>query len=184
MSLKPPDYLKDFKDSVRIVLEGDIVVKNAASNILTALSSSKSPDAASQIASFGISFGLSLVGQYLYTKKRGSHAARVISKILGAPVNEMNRDFVLQKMKDMEYQKTIRQNILNMIKTLDIGEFAKTLNLSTDEAWEVYRQIKEVMIDSEIIGMISRLSDEANRIEFAISAEAESLKTAIEKQTL
>ena len=182
MSLNPSDYLEDFKNSVKSTLEGDVDIKNTASSLLTAFSSSKSADAASQISSFGISFGLSLLGRYLYTKKRGSHAARLISKILGAPVNEMNRDFVLQKMKDIEYHKTIRQNVLNVIKTLDIDEFAKTLALSFDEAWEVYRQIKDVVIDSEIIEMISRLSDEANSIESAMSAEAQSLKTAIEKQ--
>ena len=33
-------------------------------------------------------------------------------------------------------------------------------------------QIKDVIIDSEIIGMISRLQSETGRIETAISAEA------------
>ena len=165
-------------------LEEDSDIKNTASSVLTALSLSKSPEMASQISSFGIGFGLSLLGHYLYTKKRGSHLARIISKILGAPIDEMNRDFVLQKMKDKEYLTRIRENILNVVETSSIDEFSKALDLSPGEAWEVYRQIKDVIIDSEIIGMISRLASETRHIESTMSAEAQSLRTAIEKQLL
>jgi hypothetical protein len=85
-------------------------------------------------------------------------------------------------MKDKEYHEKIRQNILNVIKTSSIDEFSKTLNLSPGEAWEVYRQIKDVVIDAEIIGMISRLHKGAGPIETAFFAEAKSLKTASDKQ--
>ncbi|MGC1933136.1 MAG: hypothetical protein WA667_29540 [Candidatus Nitrosopolaris sp.] len=66
--------------------------------------------------------------------------------------------------------------------TSSIDEFSKTLDLSPREAWEVYRQIKDVVIDSEIIGMISRLHSETGRIEAAIFDEALVLRTAIDKQ--
>jgi hypothetical protein len=78
LSLKPSEYLNDFKYNVKSTLEGDADIKNGAADTLAALPLSKLPDAASQIASFGIGFGLSLLGQYLYTKKRGSHPARII----------------------------------------------------------------------------------------------------------
>jgi hypothetical protein len=115
LSLNPTDYLKEFKGHVKNTLEGDADIKNTAAEMLSAICQSKSPEMASQISSFGIGFGLSLLGQYLYIKKRGSYQARIISKILGAPVGEMNRDFVLQKMKDQEYLRVIRQKILSVV---------------------------------------------------------------------
>jgi hypothetical protein len=75
----------------------------------------------------------------------------------------MNRDFILKKMQDKGY----------VLETSSIDEFSKTLDLSPGEAWEVYRQIKDVVIDSEIIGMISRLHSDTGRIETTISAEAQ-----------
>jgi len=132
--------------------------------------------------SFGIGFGLSMLGRYLYSKQGESHKARIIAGILGAPINEMNSDKILQKMEDNEHRNTIRENILQVIKTSSIDEFAESVNLSPGEAWEVYRQIKDVVIDSEIIGMISGLHSEAADIKAAISAEARDLRTAIDKQ--
>jgi hypothetical protein len=94
----------------------------------------------------------------------------------------MNTNSVLEAMKDKKYRNTIRENILDVIKTSSIDEFSKALNLSPGEGWEVYRQIKDVVIDSEIIGMISGLHGETGRIETAISDEARVLRTAIDKQ--
>jgi hypothetical protein len=78
------------------------------------------PDAQSQISSFGIGFGLSMLGRILYSKKRESHKVRMIAKVLGATVDEMNTDDILQKMKDQEYRNTIRENILEVIKNSSI----------------------------------------------------------------
>ncbi|MGA8083685.1 MAG: hypothetical protein WB988_17670, partial [Candidatus Nitrosopolaris sp.] len=149
---------------------------------MASLSLSNLPDAQSQISSFGIGFGLSMLGRYLYSKKGESHKARIIADILGAPINEMNTDKILQKMEDNGYRNTIREDILQVIKTSSIDEFAGSVNLSPGEAWEVYRQIKDVVIDSEIIGMISGLHSETADIKAAISAEAGDLRTAIDKQ--
>ena len=63
----------------------------------------------------------------MYTKKRGSHAVRIIAKIMGVPVGEMNRYFVLQKMQDRIILRTIRENILNVVETSSIDEFSKDL---------------------------------------------------------
>ena len=182
MSLNPTDYLKEFKGHLKNTLEGDADIKNTAAEMLSALCQSKSPEMASQISSFGIGFGLSLLGQYLYIKKRGSYQARIISKILGAPVGEMNRDFVLQKMKDQENLRVIRQKILSVVQSSSIDEFSRALGLSPGEAWEVYRQIKDVVIDSEIIGMISCLHREMGHIEAILYSEAQILRSAIDKQ--
>ncbi|MFY9868986.1 MAG: hypothetical protein WAK17_04650 [Candidatus Nitrosopolaris sp.] len=49
----------------------------------------------------------------------------------------------------------VRKNILNVIQTSSIDEFARSVNLSPGEAWEVYRQIKDLIVDSEVIGFYS-----------------------------
>jgi hypothetical protein len=181
MSIRPSDYLKDFKDKLEGTLT-DSETKKTIIDSFGSIASSKAADASSQISSLGIGIGLAILGQYLAIKYRGSTAARFIARILGANVDAINRDFVLQKMKDKEYLATIREEILNVIETSSIDKFANARNLSSSEAWEVYRHIKDVVVDSEFIGMISRVYDETGDIETIISSEGQSVKTAIERQ--
>ena len=125
---------------------------------------------ASQISSFGIGVGLAFLGQCLAIKRRGSPVARFIARILGTDVDAINRDYILQRLRDRNYSDTIRKNILNVIQTSSIDEFARSVNLSPGEAWEVFRQIKDLVIDSrlqhetgrieKVIGMISRRQHE------------------------
>jgi hypothetical protein len=37
-------------------------------------------------------------------------------------------------------------------------EFARSVNLRPDEAWEVYRQIKDLIVDSEVIVELTNFS--------------------------
>lgn len=169
-----------FKDYLKDALGGSEVkkiVSELSSDALGSLSKA-AEDAPSKFSSFGIGIGLAFLGQYILTKKRGSPAARAIAKILGADVNASNRDFALAKLKEPGYLQTIRENILDVLKTKSIDDFAETLGLSSGEAWQVYRQIKDMIVDSEIVGMLSEVSSsQATR-----SSNIQSLKTSIEKQ--
>ncbi|MGC1931431.1 MAG: hypothetical protein WA667_20860 [Candidatus Nitrosopolaris sp.] len=179
MSLERSNYLKDdFIDNVEDTLT-DSEVKVTISNIF---GSYTGPNAASQISSFGIGVGLLFLGRYLATKKRGSPAARFIARILGTDVDAINRDYILQRLKDKDYADTIRVKVLNVIQTSNIDEFAKSVDLSRDEAWEVYRQIKDLIVDSEVIGMISLLHNETVSIKTTLATDLRDLKTAIDKQ--
>jgi len=174
--------LTTFKDYLKGALGGS-EVKNTITGVLGSLSPSKVPEnAASQLPSFGIGIGLTFLGQYILTKKRGSPAARAIAKILGADVNASNRDFALAKLKEPGYLVTIRENILDVLKTKSIDDFAKTLGLSPDEAWEVYRQIKDMIVDSEIIEMLTAVSNEISSIKATFASEVQSLRITIDKQ--
>jgi hypothetical protein len=44
-------------------------------------------------------------------------------------VDAINRDFVLGKLKDKEYQTTIREKVLDAIKNKSIDDFAKHIRL-------------------------------------------------------
>ena len=123
-------------------------------------------DAGSQISSFGIGMGLAFLGQYLVTKKRGSPAARTIARILGTDVDAINRDFVLDKLKDKEYLKIIQEMVLDVIKNKSIDDFAETLGLSSGEAWEVYRQIKVLRN-----ALIMQLRKRRNSVRYQIHSE-------------
>jgi hypothetical protein len=172
-------YLRnDFTDNVKEAL-ADSNVKDAISN---GFSSYTGPNAASQISTFGIGVGLAFLGQYLATKKRGSPTARFIARILGTDVDAINRHYILQRLKNKDYADTVRKNILNVIQTSSIDEFARSVDLSPGEAWEVYRQIKDLIVDSEIIGIMSRLHSETGRIETAISADILHLRTSIDER--
>jgi hypothetical protein len=147
LSLERSNNLKnEFTDNVKDALV-DSDVKGTISNTL---GSYTGPNAVSQISSFGIGVGLAFLGQYLATKKRGSPTARFIARILGTDVDAINRDYILQRLKDKNYSDTIRENVLNVIQTSSIDEFARSVNLSPGEAWEVYRQIKDLIVDSEV----------------------------------
>ena len=80
--------LSTFKDYLKGAL-GDSEVKQTVSEMSDKASGSFSKaaeDAPSKFASFGIGIGLTMLGQYLATKKRGPSAARDIARILGADV--------------------------------------------------------------------------------------------------
>jgi hypothetical protein len=87
-------------------LEEDSEIKKTTSDALGSLLSLRALNA-SQISSFGIGIGLAFLGQYLATKKRGSRAALVIAKILGADLDAINRDFVLARLKEKKYLESI-----------------------------------------------------------------------------
>jgi hypothetical protein len=79
-------------------------------------------------------------------------------------------------MKDQGYLRVIQQNILSVVQSSSIDEFSRALGLSPGEVWEVYRQIKDVVIDSEIIGMISCLHREMGHVEAILYSEAQILR--------
>ena len=176
--------LTTFKDYLKGAL-GDSEVKKIISEVsggaLGSLSKA-AEDAPSKLSSFGIGIGLTFLGQYLLTKKRGSPAARAIARILGADVNANNRDFALAKLKEPGYLVTIRDNILNALKTKSIDDFALTLELSPTEAWDVYRQIKDMIVDSELIEMLTGLSNEFSDIKATLSSEVQSVRDTIEEK--
>jgi hypothetical protein len=154
LSLDRSNYLNNnFIDNVRDALT-DSEVKKTVSDIF---GSYKGPDIQSHISSFGIGMGLAFLGEYLATKKKGSPTVRFIARLLETDVNAINRDNILQRLKDKDYADTVRINVLNVVQTLSIDEFAKSVDLSPAEAWEVYRQIKDLIVDSEVLGYLNRM---------------------------
>jgi tetratricopeptide (TPR) repeat protein len=177
--LEQPNYLKsDFTNNLKDALADSEVRKTVSDT----LGSYTGPNAASQISSFGIGVCLAFLGQFLVTKKRTSPAVRFIARILGTNVDAINRDHVLQKLKDKDFSDTVREKVLNVIQTSSIDEFAKAVNLSPGEAWEVYRQIKDLIIDSKVVDMVSQLQSESSLIETAISTETQALRADIDRQ--
>ena len=50
------------------------------------------------------------------------------------------------------------------------------------EAWEVYRQIKDMIVDFEIIEMLTGVSNEISSIKATFASEVQSLRITIDKQ--
>ena len=173
-----------FKDYLKGAL-GDSEVKKIVSELSGDALGSLSKavvDAPSKLSSFGIGIGLTFLGQYLLAKKRGSPAARAIARIFGADVNANNRDFALAKLKEPGYLVNIRENILDVLKTKSIDDFAKTLGLSPGEAWEVYRQIKDVILDNEIIKNIAEVSNITSEHYDALSRDIKNIGKNLDVQ--
>lgn len=144
------DHVKrDFINDLRVAL-AESGVKGTIQNTVVSYTEH---NAASQISSFGVGIGLAFLGQYLATRKIRSPTARFIARILGAKVDAINRDYILQKLKDEGYAYKIRREVLNVIQTYSIDEFARAVGLSRGEAWEVYTQIKDLILDSVVIGI-------------------------------
>jgi tetratricopeptide (TPR) repeat protein len=170
--------LSDFIDNVKDALT-DSEFQETIKNTVALYTG---PNAVSQISSFAIAIGLAFLGQYLATKKKESPTARFVARILGTSGDAINKDDILRRLKDKNYSDTVRKKILDVIQTSSIDEFARSANLSLSEALETYMQIKEYVIDSEVIGMISRLEKEIDNIAAVISNEAQVLRTAIDNQ--
>jgi tetratricopeptide (TPR) repeat protein len=177
ISLPSVCHLSDFIDNVKDALTDSEFQKT----IKNTVASYTGPNAASQISSFATGIGLAFLGQYLATKKKESPTARFLARILGTSGDPINKDDILRRLKDRNYSDTVRKKILDVIQTSSIDEFARSANLSLSEALETYLQIKEYAIDSEVIGMITRLK-EIGGIAAVISNEAQALRTAIDKQ--
>jgi ABC-type dipeptide/oligopeptide/nickel transport system ATPase component len=170
--------LSDFIDNLKYALtdsEFQETIKNT-------VASYTGPNAVSQISSFAIAIGLAFLGQYLATKRKESPTARFVARILGTGGDAINKDDILRRLKDKNCSDTVRKKILDVIQTSSIDEFARSANLSLSEALETYMQIKEYVIDSEVIVMISRLEKKIDNIEAVISNEAQVLRTAIDNQ--
>jgi len=93
----------------------------------------------------------------LRLRRKDLQLFRFIARLLETDVNAINRDNILQRLKDKDYADTVRINVLNVVQTLSIDEFAKSVDLSPAEAWEVYRQIKDLIVDSEVLGYLNRM---------------------------
>jgi tetratricopeptide (TPR) repeat protein len=134
------------------------------------------------VSSFGIGIALAFLGEYLATKKRQSATARVIARILGANVDNINRDFILDKLKDRTYYVDVREKILNVTKTASIDGIKQILgdNYTSGEAWEVYRKVKDLILDSEILTISTEVSNIPNTVKDIVHNEAESVKTILD----
>ncbi len=170
--------MSDFIDN----LKDELTDSEFQETIKNTVASYTGPNTVSQISSFAIAIGLAFLGQYLATKKKKSPTARFVARILGTGDDAINKDDILLRLKDKKYPDTVRKKILDVIQTSSIDEFARSANLSLSEALETYIQIKEYVIDSEVIGIISRLEKEIDNIAAVIYNEAQVLRIAIDNQ--
>lgn len=179
-------YLNECKDIIQEELKNNDTretVSQAFGGFLTSGINSLS-DVSKSTSTFGISIGLGLLGVGLAKKYRKSRAARAIAKIFGANVAELDKQFVLDKIKDnkdfvVELQKKI--TIALTAGTIDETRriLAKEFDLGLDEAMDVYLRIKDILLDGVIIGNIVNITDAVNRIEFHFGGQARDIENAI-----
>ena len=83
----------------------------------------------------------------------------------------------------MELQKKIT-NALTVGTIDDVQRiFAKEFDLSSlDDAMEVYLQIKDILLDSAIIGNIVNITGAANRIETLLGGQTENIRNAFAEE--
>jgi hypothetical protein len=91
----------------------------------------------------------------------------------------------LEQLKEEAYRRTIRKKVLEVIHTASIDDFANSLNppLSSEEAWEVYRQIKDMVLDSEIIEMVAQTFNQIRAFKATLEDEVQRLRKAIDEQS-
>ena len=190
MSPEVKGYLNDLKDTIQDELKDNDTrktISEATGEFLTTGISSLS-DASKSVSSFGISIGSGLLGVGLAKKYRKSSAARAIATIFGTDVTKLDKQFVLDKLKNnrdffVELQKKIT-NALTVGTIDDVQRiFAKEFDLSSlDDAMEVYLQIKDILLDSAIIGNIVNITGAANRIETLLGGQTENIRNAFAEE--
>jgi hypothetical protein len=133
-----------------------------------------------------------LLGVFLAKKYKKSRAAKAIAKILGANVDEMDRSFVIQKLlNDKSFFARIQRITIailsskeydfNKVMDVFVEEF-KEFGINRDEALEIYLKIKDILLDSEIIGTIWRISGAISQLETKLDLETNNIKKAINEQ--
>jgi hypothetical protein len=143
-------------------------------------------DLISNYSTFGIGIGLALLGTFLAKKYRKSKAARIIAKIFGADVEQLDRSYVLQKLvSDRDYFQKVKKGITEILPNGDFNQiikyFASEFDLRED-ALEVYLQIKDVILDSQIIGSISQISVRIGDIQTQANTEFGNIKNSMNQQ--
>lgn len=154
------DLTDDFLDSSGMKALVEPQSTGSATHVYS-VSSSISSTQFSILSSYGMGIGLALAGSYLATKKNKSKAARTIARIFGTDVDRINKSIVLEKLRDKNFSSRLQDAVLNVITTNSIDKFAEELQLTKDEAWEVYFQVKDLLLDGEILGII--LSTSVNK---------------------
>jgi hypothetical protein len=151
LSLSTVGYLKEeFKDDLLEQISdpkiSDKLSEIAGNVISSSISSNKDTDKDSKLSitdirgdllsgysTFGISIGLALLGTFLAKKYRKSKAARIIGKIFGANVEQMDRSYVLQKLaSDPTYFERIKRGITEILPKGDLQQLTKYFALEFD----------------------------------------------------
>lgn len=192
MSLKW--YLKeDFKDDLMGQIADPEVSKNLSEiggKVLSSPPLNMSDirgDLVSNYSTFGIGIGLALLGTFLAKKYRKSKTARIIAKIFGADVEQMDRSYVLQRLvNDRDYFQKVKKGITEILPNGDLNKiikyFASEFDLREEDALEVYMQIKDVILDSQIIGSISQISVRIGELQSIANTEFGNIKNSMSKQ--
>ena len=94
----------------------------------------------------------------------------------------MNRNTILTALRDPNNFARIQENVLNVLLSGKIDDFANEVKLSLDEAWEVYLQIKDVVLDGEIIGTVIRMSNTLDSLKGTIQSDIQNLNVEIDRR--
>jgi hypothetical protein len=172
------EQVSDPKISDKLSEIGGKVISSSALNV---------SDVVSGYSTFGISIGLALLGTFLAKRYRKSKAARIIAKIFGADVEQIDRSYVLQKLQsDPTYFEKVRRGVTEILSKGDLQQltkyFASEFDLREDEALEVYLQIKDVILDSQIIGSLLQISVGIGEIKNKFVQEFDNMKNAAGQQ--
>ena len=118
-------------------------------------------DITSNISSCCISIGLALLGGYIVDKNRTGKLNRFLGKLFGTDVSKKDVSYVLNEIQKPEYYSKIQNAILNFSNTKDLTDFANAIGITPAETWEVYQQIKDIIMDESVTRSFARLFDEA-----------------------
>jgi hypothetical protein len=76
----------------------------------------------------------------------------------------------------------LQDAVVKVIITGSIDTFARELELAKDEAWEVYLQIKDLLVDAEILGILLNVNHEMNLLSMQTKNEAAMIKNSFAEQ--
>lgn len=110
----------------------------------------------SNFSSLGLGIGLSFLGSWIVKRNRTSRLARSLGKLFGVDVNKFDKQYVLENLSDKQFFQNIGTKVLNVCKNGNIKDLSEMLEISENESWEIYLQIKDVILDAEILKMISK----------------------------
>ena len=119
-------------------------------------------DGRSNLTTLGFSFASAFIGTLIYKKYPKSTFGRTLAVFFGADVKKLDVNEVLKKLKDTEYFKELGYKMQCVWETGNITPFAEFLEVSEQDALNIFLEVKPVVLDSELYRKISEINNSVN----------------------
>lgn len=128
-------------------------------NMFVTAASEAMKEGQSNVATLGFSFAFTFIGEIIFNRNTKSKIGRKIARILGVDVDAKDLSVELQKIKNHDYFQKIEEKMQNVLRTGNIQDLASFLELSEDEAWNIFLKMESVVLGRNLHDKIAKITN-------------------------